>query len=252
MVAGSDSNAGIFIGFNSIFNGGFGINDRCLLENVYTGIHTQDNQGGMSFWIEGTVSHSYSEGEQGPSYARTMLGGSGFGSGGWDANIQAYRPTWTGTTTYAVNSYVKPSVDNGWYYKTALGGTSAGSEPNPWPKGKGLTVTDGTITWTCHGVYIPNSAGGAQLNASETTNLIVKHQGNPDDVRLYLGSMPSGGVTNQIFYYQYFLPTGFGRDTWTLSYDKNASQWHMLINLTDELWAHYDRGNSRALDHRTF
>jgi hypothetical protein len=55
-------------------------------------------------------------------------------------------PAWTATTVYGVAS-VKPTVSNGFYYGTASGGTSSGTEP-VWPTSSGATVVDGTITWT--------------------------------------------------------------------------------------------------------
>lgn len=79
---------------------------------------------------------------------------------------------WLASTSYALNSYVIPTVANGFYYQaTSVSGThtSGASEPT-WPTTIGLTVTDNAganqIVWTCSGVTpgtitIARTNGGA-------------------------------------------------------------------------------------------
>lgn len=58
--------------------------------------------------------------------------------------------TWAATTAKVEGDYVKPTVANGYYYKTTTAGTTAASEPT-WPTTIGGTVTDGTVVFTCAG-----------------------------------------------------------------------------------------------------
>jgi phage tail sheath gpL-like len=64
---------------------------------------------------------------------------------------------WVTATVYPVNSYVVPTVGNGFYYKaTAISGTGTSGASQPtWPTTVGTTVIDNSganqITWTCWG-----------------------------------------------------------------------------------------------------
>ena len=56
---------------------------------------------------------------------------------------------WSAGTAFALNSFVEPTVLNGYYYEaTTATGNSSGIEPT-WPTTPGSTVVDGSITWTC-------------------------------------------------------------------------------------------------------
>tara|TARA_R110000803_G_C11953499_1_gene317950 strand:- start:43 stop:1455 length:1413 start_codon:yes stop_codon:yes gene_type:complete len=60
-----------------------------------------------------------------------------------------WEDAWAGTTAYALNKYIKPTIanTNGLFYLATTAGTSAGAEPT-WPTTIGTTVTDGTVVWT--------------------------------------------------------------------------------------------------------
>lgn len=76
-------------------------------------------------------------------------------------------PVWQAGTTYGI-AIVKPTTPNGFYYATN-GGVSGGTEPT-WPTSTGLTVTDGTVTWTAAQVSTSTASirilapGGGQIN----------------------------------------------------------------------------------------
>jgi hypothetical protein len=79
----------------------------------------------------------------------------GFGIADPIANI----PAWQASTTYPTVSIVKPTVGNSRYYTTNGGGVSGSTEPT-WPTTPGVTVVDGTITWTCQAY----DTGNASIN----------------------------------------------------------------------------------------
>lgn len=54
--------------------------------------------------------------------------------------------------TFAAGSMVSPTDPNGFAYVTAAGGVSGTTEPT-WPLTVGLTVVDGTVTWTCDRIW---------------------------------------------------------------------------------------------------
>lgn len=60
--------------------------------------------------------------------------------------------TWTASKVYAVGDCVlpkEPPTGSTLYYECTTPGTSAGSEPKPWPTTPGNTYTDGTVVWIC-------------------------------------------------------------------------------------------------------
>lgn len=62
--------------------------------------------------------------------------------------LSLYAPTtWAATTAYSLNAYVRPTSMLGRTYKCTSAGTSAGTAPT-FPTQAGLTVVDGTVTWT--------------------------------------------------------------------------------------------------------
>jgi len=55
---------------------------------------------------------------------------------------------WRANEDFGLTEYVRPTLANGFAYQASVAGTSAGAEPR-WPKALGLTVVDGSVTWTC-------------------------------------------------------------------------------------------------------
>lgn len=64
---------------------------------------------------------------------------------------KAHNLSWTASTAYASGSKRRPTQvnRNGYLYNATTGGTSGSSEP-VWPQSIGATVSDGSVTWTCH------------------------------------------------------------------------------------------------------
>lgn len=58
---------------------------------------------------------------------------------------------WSASHNYAMGDIITPTTANGYYYiVTTDGGSSGGAEPS-WGTTDGGTISDGGITWTCHG-----------------------------------------------------------------------------------------------------
>jgi len=80
------------------------------------------------------------------TFARTWVANSGTDL------AEIVKPTapsdWAATTAKSLNNRVKPTSQNGYYYVCSTAGTTGGTEP-AWPTQDGLTVTDGTVVWTC-------------------------------------------------------------------------------------------------------
>lgn len=58
---------------------------------------------------------------------------------------------WEASTVYAVDAVVRPTTNNGYYYKCSTAGTSHTSEPT-WGTTAGGTTSEGggTCVWTCY------------------------------------------------------------------------------------------------------
>jgi hypothetical protein len=68
-------------------------------------------------------------------------------------------PTWVAAAVHAANTFVVPTVANGFRYECTAaggGGASAGAEP-VWPTAIGGTVVDGALTWTCRSFAITDA-----------------------------------------------------------------------------------------------
>jgi hypothetical protein len=82
--------------------------------------------------------------------------------------------SWTASTTYTAGDQRRPTQSNrnGFRYQ-ASSGTTAAAEPT-WPLEAGLTVLDGTVTWTCIGLedtwFGIQSINGSTVKLDNTVN----------------------------------------------------------------------------------
>lgn len=80
---------------------------------------------------------------------------------------EAADPTaWTASTAYSLGDAVRPTTRNGFNYECTVAGTSDSVEPT-WPTTAGLTVVDGTVTWTARAAKCLSE--GAALTAVDFT-----------------------------------------------------------------------------------
>lgn len=77
---------------------------------------------------------------------------------------------WSPNVAYSSQSAIVPDTPNGFYYVASKGGTSGSSEPS-FPTTIGLTVSDGTVTWTCAGssLYYYKATQGGISNGNGST-----------------------------------------------------------------------------------
>ena len=108
--------------------------------------------------------------------------------------FEAVNPdAWSASTSYAIGSAVRPSVDrNGFTYQCTTAGTSGASEP-VWPTTAGQTVTDGSVVWTARTCRaVGNISMGAsdfvkitgQLTIMPKTGIVSHSSGTFDHVAL--------------------------------------------------------------------
>ena len=83
---------------------------------------------------------------------------------------------WQKSHPYTAGAIIVPINNNGHYYKCTVAGTSGATEPS-WKKDNGITVTDGSVTWT---------EAGSILDSADTTNIILK-----DNLKYYLTNDPT-------------------------------------------------------------
>ena len=83
---------------------------------------------------------------------------------------------WQKRHPYTAGAIIVPINNNGHYYKCTVAGTSGATEPS-WKKDNGITVTDGSVTWT---------EAGSILDSADTTNIILK-----DNLKYYLTNDPT-------------------------------------------------------------
>lgn len=70
---------------------------------------------------------------------------------------------WAALTSYELNDYRVPTVDNDFCYKCTTAGTSAETEP-VWVPKVGATVSDGDVVWTCEDKAAAPNALTAELS----------------------------------------------------------------------------------------
>jgi hypothetical protein len=75
---------------------------------------------------------------------------------------------WSALTSYSLNDYVAPTVDNGFIYLVSVAGTSGSTEP-VWTLKIGNTITDGGVTYTA--VECEYYSGAGFLNTGNSTLL---------------------------------------------------------------------------------
>lgn len=80
--------------------------------------------------------------------------------------------TWAATTAYLLNALVRPTAENGFFYRATVAGTSAASAPT-WPTTIGNTVVDGTITWRCEGTRAASTFNHL-ITVSELPSLLIE------------------------------------------------------------------------------
>jgi len=76
------------------------------------------------------------------------------GDGG-NARVKWYKEhtlgaAWQASTSYSLGAFVWPTSFNGYKYECTVAGISHATTEPTWPTTLGQTVTDGTVTWTCH------------------------------------------------------------------------------------------------------
>ncbi|OIO89288.1 MAG: hypothetical protein AUJ92_21815 [Armatimonadetes bacterium CG2_30_59_28] len=139
-----------------------------LHENISTGL-TQRSQGGFGLFRENTAERNYwlfenrVLSENPPSntiFYRYALAGSDFTvRSNWNPNGQTNAPSqfsvddlslwarsWSASTAFSANEFVRPTTPNGIIYQAAAGGTTGTTEPT-WPITAGTSVNDGSVTW---------------------------------------------------------------------------------------------------------
>ena len=119
---------------------------------------------------------------------------------------------WTASTEYKPGNLVQPTVPNGFFYRTTVGGNSNSVEPS-WPTTIGQTVSDGGITWICEGreqqewtastsyragqpVY-PATAMGSFFQISPLKQVEATHGGSPDFLTLAAAVLQPNAVGNK-------------------------------------------------------
>lgn len=88
---------------------------------------------------------------------------------------KAHNVGWAASTAYALNDVRKPTTPNrtGYCYRATTAGTTGATEP-VWPQEIGVTVTDGTVVWTCLDVeetwYCIQSINGTSVRIDNWNN----------------------------------------------------------------------------------
>lgn len=94
-------------------------------------------------------------------------------------------PARANTAAYTLGQFIKPAVDNDFFYKVTTAGTSAGAPPT-FPTTIGATVTDGTAVLTCAGKLTPDAGTDYEVRAG--------------GLYVLAGAVMAGGVPWEISY----------------------------------------------------
>lgn len=100
---------------------------------------------------------------------------------------------WRANEQYGAAEFIRPNVATGFSYQASGAGTSGSKEPR-WPTTLALTVTDGSITWTCtaasanglnalsapSGVSDPTGLTIGSVAVSETAKVLATYSGGTD------------------------------------------------------------------------
>lgn len=112
-----------------------------------------------------------------------------------DFRGELFQP-WRAGVEYAQNAYARPTRPNGFDYQVTSSGTGRTSAAEPrWPTTAGVTVTDGSLTWTCRA---PSTSSMDPLTGSATvtspTGITVTHSSTDPlgDVRLRIAGGTAG------------------------------------------------------------
>jgi len=118
----------------------------------------------------------------GHSYIVTTAGTSGITEPAFPSGIGSTvsdglpATVWAATSAYAVNAYVKPSIDNGHVYKALNAGTSGPTQPS-FPTGTGATVSDsgypGYTTNTYYAVGTTMAPGNGHIYTVQTEGYTI-------------------------------------------------------------------------------
>lgn len=167
----------------------------------------------------------------------------------------------SGSTVYALNAKVRPSVPNGlWYQLTTAKGVS-GSEPSPWGLIVGGTTTDGGGNiWTCEGdfpsigvvpaITVPSLSGDSltpqsfALPLEQLADFLAFLQGGGP----FVASLPntsnsngsgfgSSGTVSASIVGQYKIPSGFYIQTFTLTVPYPGTMSSSTWYFTGAIWA---------------
>jgi hypothetical protein len=123
---------------------------------------------------------------------------------------KVWNRVWVASTAYSLNDIRKPTQPNrnGWRYKVTTAGTTGSTEPT-WPADLGLTVTDGSVVWTCEGqedtYYAIKSINGTTVildTQGSTAANGTAYQGATETVATYKREpfiLPSGNLNFAAF-----------------------------------------------------
>lgn len=102
---------------------------------------------------------------------------------------------WRPNEQYSGGDYVRPNRPTGFAYQ-ASGGTSAAADPR-WPVVLGLTVVDGSITWTCVAAAANGlNAVSAPSAASDPVGLTISGVVVSETTKI-LATYAIGGITGR-------------------------------------------------------
>lgn len=138
---------------------------------------------------------------------------------------KACNTSWAPSTAYSLGDMRRPTGGSrtGFTYKVTTAGTSGATEP-AWPQDTGVTVTDGTVVWTCFDLeetWLPiKSIAGTTVTLDSSTGSSItqvgKYYGASETVATYkrepvsVGSQGNGATL-------YTPPGGANANAWTLT-----------------------------------